>query len=159
MKNALGDLGMLWVFSDVLLLLIGFPKVCSSPVLGQQGCPWGWHFLQTGKLGSVLPHLCWDTLPGSSPCPCPLLLLPQVYETELENVEDFEHLSDFCHTFRLYRGRSQDSSDDPSVVGEFKVWQPLPAGPWPGAHAAGCPELCRCGRLSSAGQQGELCSF
>uniref|UniRef100_A0A8B9EGZ2 Dysferlin n=1 Tax=Anser cygnoides TaxID=8845 RepID=A0A8B9EGZ2_ANSCY len=44
----------------------------------------------------------------------------KVYETELENVEDFEHLSDFCHTFRLYRGRSQDSSDDPSVVGEFK---------------------------------------
>uniref|UniRef100_U3I7L3 Dysferlin n=1 Tax=Anas platyrhynchos platyrhynchos TaxID=8840 RepID=U3I7L3_ANAPP len=43
-----------------------------------------------------------------------------VYETELENVEDFEHLSDFCHTFRLYRGRSQDSNDDPSVVGEFK---------------------------------------
>uniref|UniRef100_A0A8B9ZG09 Dysferlin n=1 Tax=Anas platyrhynchos TaxID=8839 RepID=A0A8B9ZG09_ANAPL len=44
----------------------------------------------------------------------------KVYETELENVEDFEHLSDFCHTFRLYRGRSQDSNDDPSVVGEFK---------------------------------------
>ncbi|XP_026702658.1 dysferlin [Athene cunicularia] len=45
----------------------------------------------------------------------------KVYETELENVEDFEHLSDFCHTFKLYRGRSQDSNDDPSVVGEFKV--------------------------------------
>ncbi|NXA90254.1 DYSF protein, partial [Melanocharis versteri] len=44
----------------------------------------------------------------------------QVYETELENVEEFEHLSDFCHTFKLFRGRSQDSSDDPSVVGEFK---------------------------------------
>ncbi|NWY62587.1 DYSF protein, partial [Chionis minor] len=44
----------------------------------------------------------------------------KVYETELENVEDFEHLSDFCHTFKLYRGRSQDSNDDPSVVGEFK---------------------------------------
>ncbi|XP_058659075.1 dysferlin [Ammospiza caudacuta] len=44
----------------------------------------------------------------------------KVYEMELENVEEFEHLSDFCHTFKLFRGRSQDSSDDPSVVGEFK---------------------------------------
>ncbi|XP_066041226.1 dysferlin isoform X8 [Chamaea fasciata] len=44
----------------------------------------------------------------------------KVYETELENVEEFERLSDFCHTFKLFRGRSQDSSDDPSVVGEFK---------------------------------------
>ncbi|XP_068045267.1 dysferlin isoform X4 [Anomalospiza imberbis] len=44
----------------------------------------------------------------------------KVYDTELENVEEFEHLSDFCHTFKLFRGRSQDSSDDPSVVGEFK---------------------------------------
>ncbi|XP_014116616.1 PREDICTED: dysferlin isoform X7 [Pseudopodoces humilis] len=44
----------------------------------------------------------------------------KVYETELENVEEFEHLSDFCHTFKLFRGRSQDSNDDPSVVGEFK---------------------------------------
>ena len=59
--------------------------------------------------------------PGSSPCPRPPSLPPQVYETELENVEDFEHLSDFCHTFKLYRGRSQDWNDDPSVVGEFKV--------------------------------------
>lgn len=53
---------------------------------------------------------------------------PQVYETELENVEEFEHLSDFCHTFKLFRGRSQDSSDDPSVVGEFKVGWAL--SPW-----------------------------
>uniref|UniRef100_A0A8C0ZG55 Dysferlin n=1 Tax=Cyanistes caeruleus TaxID=156563 RepID=A0A8C0ZG55_CYACU len=47
----------------------------------------------------------------------------KVYETELENVEEFEHLSDFCHTFKLFRGRSQDSNDDPSVVGEFKGWE------------------------------------
>ncbi|KAM8808575.1 dysferlin [Eudromia elegans] len=55
-----------------------------------------------------------------------------VYETELENVEDFEHLSDFCHTFKLYRGRTQDSDDDPSVVGEFKgsfKIYPLPDDP------------------------------
>ncbi|KGL84646.1 Dysferlin, partial [Tinamus guttatus] len=56
----------------------------------------------------------------------------KVYETELENVEDFEHLSDFCHTFKLYRGRMQDSNDDPSVVGEFKgsfKIYPLPDDP------------------------------
>ncbi|XP_064007293.1 dysferlin isoform X1 [Pogoniulus pusillus] len=56
----------------------------------------------------------------------------KVYETELEKVEDFECLSDFCHTFRLYRGRAQDSSDDPSVVGEFKgsfKIYPLPDDP------------------------------
>uniref|UniRef100_A0A8C4XTP5 Dysferlin n=1 Tax=Falco tinnunculus TaxID=100819 RepID=A0A8C4XTP5_FALTI len=56
----------------------------------------------------------------------------KVYETELEKVDDFEHLSDFCHTFKLYRGRSQDSNDDPSVVGEFKgsfKIYPLPDDP------------------------------
>uniref|UniRef100_A0A8C5X180 Dysferlin n=1 Tax=Malurus cyaneus samueli TaxID=2593467 RepID=A0A8C5X180_9PASS len=56
----------------------------------------------------------------------------KVYETELENLEEFEHLSDFCHTFKLFRGRSQDSSDDPSVVGEFKgsfKIYPLPDDP------------------------------
>uniref|UniRef100_A0A8B9PML9 Dysferlin n=1 Tax=Apteryx owenii TaxID=8824 RepID=A0A8B9PML9_APTOW len=56
----------------------------------------------------------------------------KVYETELENVEDFEQLSDFCHTFKLYRGRTQDSNDDPSVVGEFKgsfKIYPLPDDP------------------------------
>ncbi|NWR55970.1 DYSF protein, partial [Bucorvus abyssinicus] len=56
----------------------------------------------------------------------------KVYETELENVEDFECLSDFCHTFKLYRGRSHDSNDDPSVVGEFKgsfKIYPLPDDP------------------------------
>uniref|UniRef100_A0A8C7ECS1 C2 domain-containing protein n=1 Tax=Nothoprocta perdicaria TaxID=30464 RepID=A0A8C7ECS1_NOTPE len=56
----------------------------------------------------------------------------KVYETELESVEDFEHLSDFCHTFKLYRGRTQDSNDDPSVVGEFKGSfriYPLPEDP------------------------------
>uniref|UniRef100_A0A8C9G5Z1 Dysferlin n=1 Tax=Pavo cristatus TaxID=9049 RepID=A0A8C9G5Z1_PAVCR len=52
----------------------------------------------------------------------------QVYETELERVEAFEQLSDFCHTFKLYRGRVQDASDDPSVVGEFKVGREEPGG-------------------------------
>ncbi|XP_042748428.1 dysferlin-like, partial [Lagopus leucura] len=56
----------------------------------------------------------------------------QVYETELERMEAFEQLSDFCHTFRLYRGRVQDANDDPSVVGEFKgsfKIYPLPDDP------------------------------
>ncbi|NWU87659.1 DYSF protein, partial [Onychorhynchus coronatus] len=56
----------------------------------------------------------------------------QVYETELEEVEAFEHLCDFCHTFPLLRGRSRDCSDDPSVVGEFKGSfriYPLPEDP------------------------------
>lgn len=66
---------------------------------------------------TLLVHLCLGAVPALTLCPS----LPQVYETELEKVEDFECLSDFCHTFRLYRGRAQDASDDPSVVGEFKV--------------------------------------
>ncbi|XP_043919995.1 dysferlin isoform X2 [Protopterus annectens] len=44
----------------------------------------------------------------------------KVYSTELENVEDFEGLSDFCRTFKLYRGKADDENDDPSVAGEFK---------------------------------------
>ncbi|XP_043368776.1 dysferlin isoform X4 [Dermochelys coriacea] len=56
----------------------------------------------------------------------------KVYETELENMEEFERLSDFCHTFKLYRGRTQDVNEDPSVVGEFKgsfKMYPLPDDP------------------------------
>ncbi|XP_066488201.1 dysferlin isoform X3 [Tiliqua scincoides] len=56
----------------------------------------------------------------------------KVYETELENVEDFGGLSDFCHTFKLYRGKTQDANEDPTVVGEFKgsfKVYPLPDDP------------------------------
>uniref|UniRef100_A0A8D2LV97 Dysferlin n=1 Tax=Varanus komodoensis TaxID=61221 RepID=A0A8D2LV97_VARKO len=77
---------------------------------------WGKFYASTGereKCGTYLEK-GFDTL--------------QVYETELENVEDFAGLSDFCHTFRLYRGKSQDASEDPTIVGEFKVCQPLSAG-------------------------------
>lgn len=45
----------------------------------------------------------------------------QVYDTQLENVEAFEGLSDFCNTFKLYRGKTQEEMEDPSVIGEFKV--------------------------------------
>ncbi|KAM8805926.1 myoferlin [Eudromia elegans] len=43
----------------------------------------------------------------------------KVYDCELEKVPEFNGLTDFCKTFKLYRGKSEDS-DDPSVVGEFK---------------------------------------
>lgn len=53
----------------------------------------------------------------SSSCPH----MWQVYDTQLENVEAFEGLSDFCNTFKLYRGKTQEETEDPSVIGEFKV--------------------------------------
>ncbi|XP_060103205.1 dysferlin [Heteronotia binoei] len=56
----------------------------------------------------------------------------KVFETELENIEDFGGLSDFCHTFKLYRGKTQDADEDPTVVGEFKgsfKIYPLPDDP------------------------------
>lgn len=44
----------------------------------------------------------------------------QIYDCELEDVTEFEGLTDFSDTFKLYRGKS-DENEDPSVVGEFKV--------------------------------------
>lgn len=44
-----------------------------------------------------------------------------MFDRELEKVEGFQSLSDFCQTFKLYRGKTQDEGEDPSVVGEFKV--------------------------------------
>uniref|UniRef100_A0A3Q3ET99 Myoferlin like n=1 Tax=Kryptolebias marmoratus TaxID=37003 RepID=A0A3Q3ET99_KRYMA len=44
----------------------------------------------------------------------------QVYKHELEEVEEFQGLTDFCSTFKLYRGKTEDEEEDPSVVGEFK---------------------------------------
>ncbi|XP_026967868.1 myoferlin isoform X1 [Sagmatias obliquidens] len=43
----------------------------------------------------------------------------QIYDCELEDVMEFEGLTDFSDTFKLYRGKS-DENEDPSVVGEFK---------------------------------------
>lgn len=43
----------------------------------------------------------------------------KIYDCELEHVAEFEGLTDFSDTFKLYRGKS-DESEDPSVVGEFK---------------------------------------
>ncbi|KAG7240139.1 hypothetical protein INR49_027885 [Caranx melampygus] len=44
----------------------------------------------------------------------------QVYNSELEEVTQFQGLTDFCSTFKLQRGKTEDEEEDPSVVGEFK---------------------------------------
>lgn len=44
-----------------------------------------------------------------------------MYNSELEEVPQFQGLTDFCSTFKLQRGKTEDEEDDPSVVGEFKV--------------------------------------
>lgn len=49
------------------------------------------------------------------------LLFVKVYDTELETVPEFRGLTDFCSTFKLQRGKTEDEDDDPSVVGEFKA--------------------------------------
>ncbi|XP_028983374.1 myoferlin [Betta splendens] len=56
----------------------------------------------------------------------------QVYNCELDNVEQFHRLTDFCSTFKLRRGKTEDEEEDPSVVGEFKgsfKIYPLPDDP------------------------------
>ncbi|XP_069375161.1 dysferlin isoform X5 [Paralichthys olivaceus] len=56
----------------------------------------------------------------------------KVLDRELEKVECYEGFSDFCQTFKLFRGRTQDEGEDPSVVGEFKGMfkiYPLPDDP------------------------------
>ncbi|XP_041645504.1 myoferlin [Cheilinus undulatus] len=56
----------------------------------------------------------------------------QVYNSELEEAAGFQGLTDFCTTFKLQRGKTEDEEEDPSVVGEFKgsfKIYPLPDDP------------------------------
>ncbi|XP_034538293.1 myoferlin [Notolabrus celidotus] len=56
----------------------------------------------------------------------------QVINCELEEAAQFQGLTDFCTTFKLQRGKTDDDEDDPSVVGEFKgsfKIYPLPDDP------------------------------
>lgn len=78
------------------------------------------HFLPSSLFSFTRTLSCFLCLSLFS---CPLLLscMWQVYDTQLENVEAFEGLSDFCNTFKLYRGKTQEEMEDPSVIGEFKV--------------------------------------
>uniref|UniRef100_A0A8B9K2L9 Dysferlin, limb girdle muscular dystrophy 2B (autosomal recessive) n=1 Tax=Astyanax mexicanus TaxID=7994 RepID=A0A8B9K2L9_ASTMX len=104
---------------------VGYLSLCCSSIDDEFMDWWSKFYASTGetkKCGSYLEKGL-DTL--------------QVYERELEKVEGFEQLADFCHTFKLYRGRTQEESEDPSVVGEFKGMfkiYPLPNDP-----SAPCP--------------------
>ncbi|XP_017273940.1 myoferlin-like isoform X1 [Kryptolebias marmoratus] len=56
----------------------------------------------------------------------------RVYDSELEDVPEFNGLTDFSNTFKLQRGKNENGDDDPSVVGEFKgafKVYPLPDDP------------------------------
>ncbi|XP_058507903.1 myoferlin [Solea solea] len=69
---------------------------------------WSKFYASVGEGGKCGPYLKkgYDTL--------------QVYEGELEEAADFQGLTDFCSTFKLQRGKTEDEDEDPSVVGEFK---------------------------------------
>ncbi|KAM4624027.1 myoferlin-like [Polymixia lowei] len=56
----------------------------------------------------------------------------KVYDSELEDIPAFHGLTDFCSTFKLQRGKSENGEEDPTVVGEFKgsfKVYPLPDDP------------------------------
>ncbi|KAM6923228.1 myoferlin [Lycodopsis pacificus] len=55
-----------------------------------------------------------------------------VFNRELEEDAQFQGLNDFCSTFKLQRGKTDNEEEDPSVVGEFKgsfKIYPLPDDP------------------------------
>ncbi|XP_031733793.1 myoferlin [Anarrhichthys ocellatus] len=55
-----------------------------------------------------------------------------VLNRELEEDAQFQGLNDFCSTFKLQRGKTDNEEEDPSVVGEFKgsfKIYPLPDDP------------------------------
>ncbi|RXM99855.1 Myoferlin [Acipenser ruthenus] len=60
----------------------------------------------------------------------------KIFRTELENVPEYKGLTDFCDTFKLYRGKSGEDDEDPSVVGEFKgLFKIYPLSDDPGVPA------------------------
>ncbi|MGH0119718.1 UNVERIFIED_CONTAM: hypothetical protein FKN15_058671 [Acipenser sinensis] len=60
----------------------------------------------------------------------------KIFQCELENVPEYKGLTDFCDTFKLYRGRSGEDDEDPSVVGEFKgLFKIYPLSDDPGVPA------------------------
>ena len=50
-------------------------------------------------------------------------IFPQVYDTELEEVEEFDGFNDFMKTFVLLRGKKTEDEDDEQrrFSGKFKV--------------------------------------
>uniref|UniRef100_A0A4W4GVV4 C2 domain-containing protein n=1 Tax=Electrophorus electricus TaxID=8005 RepID=A0A4W4GVV4_ELEEL len=70
----------------------------------------GGHTVQTAVIKNLKKN---PNFPGS------VMFLKVLYEHALEEIPDFHGLTDFCHTFKLYRGKTDDE-EDPSVVGEFK---------------------------------------
>ncbi|KAK2820769.1 hypothetical protein Q5P01_023728 [Channa striata] len=81
---------------------------------------WSKFYASTGDTEKCGPYLKkgYDTL--------------KVYDRELEDVLEFKGLTDFCHTFKLYRGKNEHGEEDPTVVGEFKgsfKVYPLPDDP------------------------------
>uniref|UniRef100_A0A8C7RFT6 C2 domain-containing protein n=1 Tax=Oncorhynchus mykiss TaxID=8022 RepID=A0A8C7RFT6_ONCMY len=80
---------------------------------------WGLRNMKTYQLATVTsPSLM--NIKKNPNFPGSVLFFKVVYEGELEEVPDFQGLTDFCKTFRLQRGKTEDEDDDPSVVGEFK---------------------------------------
>ena len=47
----------------------------------------------------------------------------QIFDSELENLLEYNGFNDWLHSFPLYRGKktSEDDDDDHRIVGKFKV--------------------------------------
>ena len=47
----------------------------------------------------------------------------QIFDSELENLPEYNGFNDWLHSFPLYRGKktSEDDDDDHRIVGKFKV--------------------------------------
>ncbi|XP_066519637.1 myoferlin [Hoplias malabaricus] len=69
---------------------------------------WSKFYASTGEHEKCGPYLQkgYDTL--------------KVFNCELEDVAEYKGLTDFCNTYKLFRGKNEDGDDDPTVVGEFK---------------------------------------